>query len=106
MKKYRCTRNADYDCDCYGGDDLTARQGYYIHAESEEEAWQQMAIRYPEETIAGFSVQDWSERSRKSVIVLRVEQDNNGNQILINQDGKIAKTNAQGDVIGYEDSQE
>ena len=38
LKKYRCTRNASYTCDCYGRDDITARQGYYIHAESEEEA--------------------------------------------------------------------
>jgi hypothetical protein len=38
--------------------------------------------------------------------VLRVEQDNNGNEVLVNQDGKIAKTNDQGDVIGYEDKEE
>ena len=105
MTEYRCTRNASYTGNCKGRDDITARQGYYIHAESEEEAWQQMAIRYPKETAAGFSVQDWSEGSGKSVVILRVEQDENGNEILVNQDGKIAKTNAQGDVAGYEDSQ-
>lgn len=102
MTEYRCTRNASYSHDCIGYDDITARQGYYIHAESEEEAWQQMAIRYPQETEAGFSVQDWSDRSGKSVVVLRVEHDEIGNEILINQDGKIAKTNDKGDVIGYE----
>ena len=106
MTEYRCTRNADYDCDCYGRDDITARQGYYIHAENEEEAWQQMALRYPKETAAGFTVQDWSERSGKSVVVLRVERDEKGNEILINQDGKRAITNDEGDVIGYEDSSE
>ena len=102
LTEYRCTRNASYTCDCTGRDDITARQGYYIHAHSEEEAWQQMASRYPEETAAGFSVQDWSEHSGKSVTVLRVEQDDNGNEILVNQEGKKAITNEQGDVIGYE----
>ena len=103
LTEYRCTRNASYTCDCIGRDDVTARQRYYIHAHSEEEAWQQMASRYPEETAAGFSVQDWSEHSGKSVTVLKVEQDDNGNEILVNQDGKKAITNEQGDVIGYED---
>jgi hypothetical protein len=103
LKEYRCTRNASYTANCSGRDDLTARQGYYIHAHSEEEAWQQMASRYPKETTAGFSIQDWSEHSGKSVTVLKVEQDDNGNEILVNQDGKKAKTNDKGDVIGYED---
>ena len=104
MNEYRCTRNASYTCDCKGRDDITARQGYYIHAESEEEAWQIMAIRYPQETTAGFSVQDWSDRSGGNVVILRVERDEKGNEVLINQDGKIAKTNIQGNVIDYEDS--
>ena len=102
MTEYRCTRNASYTCDCKGRNDITARQGYYIHAESEEEAWQQMAIRYPQETAAGFTVQNWSDRSGGNAVILRVERDEAGNEILINQDGKIAKTNIQGDVIGYE----
>ena len=59
MPEYRCTRNALYTHDCIGRDDITARQGYYIQASSAEEAWQRMAIRFPEETIAGFTVQDW-----------------------------------------------
>ena len=103
LTEYRCTRNASYTCDCYGRNDITARQGYYIHAHSEEEAWQQMASRYPEETAAGFTIQDWSERSGKSVTILKVEQDDNGNEVLINQNGKKAITNDDGDVIGYED---
>ena len=103
MTEYRCTRNASYTCDCYGRDDITARQGYYIHAESEEEAWQQMAIRFPEETRAGFTVQDWSENSGKSVVILKAERDEAGNEILVNSEGKKAITNDEGDVIGYED---
>lgn len=102
MTEYRCTRNASYTCNCTGRDDITARQGYYIHAESEEEAWQQMAIRYPEEAAAGFTVQDWSEYSGRSVTVLRVERDEAGNETLINQEGKKAITNDDGDVVGYE----
>jgi hypothetical protein len=103
LKEYRCTRNASYTANCSGRDDLTARQGYYIHAHSEEEAWQQMASRYPNETTAGFSIQDWSEHSGKSVTILKVEQDDNGNEVLVNQEGKKAITNDEGDVIGYED---
>lgn len=59
MTEYRCTRNALYQHDCIGRDDVTARQGHYIHAESEEEAMQIMADRYPDETEAGFTVQQW-----------------------------------------------
>lgn len=59
MQEYRCTRNALYTHDCIGYDDITARQGYYIQAASAEEAWERMAIRYPEETTVGFTVQDW-----------------------------------------------
>ena len=103
LTEYRCTRNASYTCDCTGRDDVTARQGYYIHAHSEEEAWQQMASRYPEETTLGFTIQDWSEHSGKSVTVLKVEQDEAGLEILVNRDGKKAITNEQGDVIGYQD---
>ena len=79
MTEYRCTRNALYLHDCTGRDDLRERQGHYIHAESEEEAWQIMATKYPQETAAGFTIQDWSEHSGKSVVILRVEQDENGN---------------------------
>ena len=103
LKEYRCTRNASYTCDCYGRDDITARQGYYIHAHSEEEAWQQMASRYPDETELGFTVQDWSANSGKSVVILKVERDEVGNEVLVNKEGKKAITNDKGDVIGYED---
>ena len=65
-----------------------------------------MATRHPDETAAGFTVQDWSEYSGRSVTVLRVEQDDNGNERLINQEGKKAITNDEGEVIGYEDTQE
>lgn len=59
MKEYRCTRNASYSHQCLGRDDLSARQGYYIMASSQEEAWEKMAVRYPEETKEGFTVQEW-----------------------------------------------
>ncbi|MEP0750069.1 hypothetical protein [Coleofasciculus sp. FACHB-501] len=59
MKEYRCTRNASYSHNCIGHDDVTARQGYYINAESKEEAWEKMAIRFPEESAEGFTVQEW-----------------------------------------------
>lgn len=102
LTEYRCTRNADYTGNCVGRDDISARQGYYLYAHSEEEAWQQMAARYPNETEAGFTVQDWSEHSNKSVVILRVEHDDDGNEVLTNQEGSIAITNDDGDVIGYE----
>ena len=54
MTEYRCTRNF-----LYSDDDLTVRQGHYIHAESEEEAREIMATRYPDEITAGFTVEEW-----------------------------------------------
>jgi hypothetical protein len=77
-KEYRCTRNADYDCDCYGRDNISARQGYYIHAHSKEEAWQMMAIRYPKETEAGFTVQEWE---GFNVTIVEVKRDEDGKVI-------------------------
>jgi hypothetical protein len=103
LKEYRCTRNVSYSGNCIGRDDLTVRQGYYLYAHSEEEAWQQMAARYPNETEAGFTIQDWSENSNKSVVILRAERDEAGNEILINHEGKKAITNDEGEVIDYED---
>ncbi|MDJ0713940.1 MAG: hypothetical protein QNJ54_06945 [Prochloraceae cyanobacterium] len=103
-KEYRCTRNALYQHDCIGRDDLVPRQGYYIRANCAEEAWEEMAKRYPDETEAGFTVQEWE--SVDNVVVLRVEEDENGNEILINQDGKIAITDEKGNVIGYEQDRE
>ena len=49
-------------------------------------------LRYPDETEAGFTIQDWSKRSGKGVTILRVEQDDNGNEVLVNQKGKKAIT--------------
>ncbi len=107
IKEYRCTRNFPYpNDDPNDPDHLVLRQGHYIHAHSEEEAWQQMAARYPSETSTGFTVQDWSDRSGKSVTILRVEEDEVGNKVLVNKEGKKAITNDDGDVIGYEDSSE
>lgn len=71
MQEFRCTRNAPYTHDCTGRDDLRERQGYYIQAESEEEAWQQMALRFPQETEAGFTVQRWE---GFNVVVVEVTQ--------------------------------
>lgn len=59
MKEYRCTRNAPYSHQCLGHNDLTPRQGYYIMAASQEEAWEKMAMRFPEETNKGFTVEEW-----------------------------------------------
>jgi len=78
MKEYRCTRNALYSHDCIGKYDLRERQGYYIWAINQEAAWQEMARRYPEETTAGFTVQEWE---RFDVKIVEVERDENGNII-------------------------
>lgn len=59
IKEYRCTRSALYQHDCPGQNDLGERRGYYIWAQTEEEAWQIMATRYPEETTVGFTVEKW-----------------------------------------------
>lgn len=59
MKEYRCTRNAPYSHQCLGHNDLSARQGYYITANSQEEAWEKMACRFPEEADEGFTVDEW-----------------------------------------------
>ncbi|RUS93306.1 hypothetical protein DSM106972_096620 [Dulcicalothrix desertica PCC 7102] len=78
MREYRCTRNALYQHDCAGGDDIRERQGHYIHANSEEEAWQIMAMRYPTETTAGFTVEEWE---GGDVQVIEIKRDKNGNII-------------------------
>jgi len=46
---------------CLGKNDIVPRQGHYIKAETEEEAWQKMADLYPEEAQSGFTVQEWEE---------------------------------------------
>lgn len=78
MREYRCTRNALYSHKCIGRDDITARQGYYIKANSTEEAWEKMATRFPEETEAGFTVQEWESFD---VTVVEIKRDENGNTI-------------------------
>ncbi len=78
MREYRCTRNALYSHDCIGRDDLRGRQGYYIWAINEEAAWQEMARRYPDETEAGFTVQEWESFDVK---VIEIKRDENGNVI-------------------------
>ncbi|MEA5536804.1 hypothetical protein [Crocosphaera sp. XPORK-15E] len=59
MPEYRCTRNASYLHDCIGRDDITARQGYYIKANSPEGAWKEMATRFPKDVECGFTIQEW-----------------------------------------------
>ncbi|MEB3884063.1 hypothetical protein [Lyngbya sp. CCY1209] len=78
MKEYRCTRNALYTHDCLGHDDPIARQGYYVKAHTAEEAWEKMAIRFPEEVDAGFTVQEWE---GFDVEIVEVERDDEGNII-------------------------
>jgi hypothetical protein len=78
LTEYRCTRNADYTGNCVGRDDISARQGYYIHAHSQEEAWQIMASRYPQETAAGFTIQEWTGGEVK---IVEVQRDSQGNII-------------------------
>jgi len=47
--EYRCTRNEPYMHNCLGRDDIRVRQGYYVHADSEEEALRQMALDFPKD---------------------------------------------------------
>lgn len=78
MQRYRCTRNDVYKHDCIGRDDLQPRQGHYVLANSEEEAWEIMASRYPEETTAGFTVEPWE---GGNVTVVEIKRDKDGNVI-------------------------
>ena len=73
LKEFRCTRNALYSHDCLGHEDISARQGYYIMAASEEEAWQRMATRFPEEAGDGFTVEQWQGGDVTVVEVVREE---------------------------------
>ena len=57
MNQYRCTRNQPYqNPHCLGIPDLSARQGYYINAATEQEAIAIMAQLYPDDD-AGFTAQ-------------------------------------------------
>ncbi len=51
MNHYRCTRDAPYDDpNCPGHKDVTARQGHYVNAETEDDARAKMAREFPGET--------------------------------------------------------
>ncbi|CAD5988510.1 hypothetical protein PCC9214_05398 (plasmid) [Planktothrix tepida] len=78
LKDYRCTRNALYQHNCLGQNDISARQGYYIKAHGIEEAWEKMAIRFPEETELGFTVQEWEPFDVK---IVEIKRDKYGNII-------------------------
>lgn len=59
-QKSTSVRNwALYQHDCAGASDVREKQGHYVKAQSEEEAGQIMATRYPEETLFGFTVEEW-----------------------------------------------
>lgn len=73
-----------YSHQCIGHDDLRARQGHYIQAHSIEEAWQKMAIKFPEETEAGFTLQEWKGFNVK---VVEIRRDKEGNVIEIERVG-------------------
>lgn len=82
MKEYRCTRNKSYVGDCPGRDDLTARQGYYIKAESPEGAWKEMATRFPDEVTYGFTVQEWEPFNVRVVEVTQDKERDNKEELL------------------------
>lgn len=73
MQEFRCTRNALYQHKCLGQYDLRERQGYYIQAQTSEEAWEKMASRFPQETDVGFSVDPW-ESFNVQVVEINSEQ--------------------------------
>ncbi len=60
-KQFRCTRNTPYvsEDELLGKSDLSARQGYYVWADSEEDAIAQMSERFPSDN-KGFTVKVWS----------------------------------------------
>lgn len=59
MKEYRCTRNAPYAHPCDGRSDQGARNGYYIRAETAQDALQIMTDRFPQEASPGFTIDEW-----------------------------------------------
>lgn len=62
MKVWRCTRDWPYTGDCPGRTNLSARQGYYIQAETDKLAMEQMEERFPGDVAQeyGFSCHLWS----------------------------------------------
>jgi len=60
LPEFRCTRRRPYiGCDCPGKKNLSARQGYYIRAETPDLAILQMGEHFPEDRNFGFDVQVW-----------------------------------------------
>lgn len=57
--EFRCTRFDLYAHNCIGRDDVTARQGHYFDGASFEEAAEEMALRWPNDTI--IDIQDVSD---------------------------------------------
>ncbi len=90
-KEYRGTRNAPYSHNCLGHNDLTARQGHYVSADAEEEAWEKMATKFPEETETGFTVEAWEGFNVK---IVELKRDAVGNLLEIERDeeGNITQT--------------
>jgi len=60
LNEYRFTRNRLYQADCPGRVHLSARNGHYITAESEQQARRQMCERYPEDA-GNFTCDIWKE---------------------------------------------
>ena len=59
-KEYRCTRNRLYRDDP-DPNDLGARLGHYIRANTPEEALKKMAEKFPKEIEEGFTVHEWTD---------------------------------------------
>lgn len=67
MKEYRCTRNQPYQAvACPGNLNVRARQGYYIRANNEREALEQMRKNFPHDW-QGFTVTLWRNEHRQLV---------------------------------------
>jgi hypothetical protein len=65
MNEYRCTRNYPYrHPDCFGHTNLSARQGYYLKAQSEPEAIAMMEREFPDELEWGFTAKFWKDLSK------------------------------------------
>lgn len=59
VNEYRCTRSDLYKHDCFGREDLSARDGHYIVSFTAEAALEEMKRRYPAEK--NFTVDLWKE---------------------------------------------
>lgn len=60
MNEYRCTRRTPYGPKTPGFKNLSARQGYYIRAETEQEALTRMREKFPNDALE-FDAQLWKE---------------------------------------------